>query len=206
MMNLIDHISHRMANIRYRDRRRPGGPGLRRITERGAAMVEFSLVSMLLLTLATGTYEIGMAYNDAQLVTQAARSGARVASQLGSDSQSDQRVLEAVEAALGNLDNGLVRVVIYDAGNADGSMATSCENASHPGRSGRCSVYDANHFAGFSQGSWLPSSRADELTNADYVGVAIEVDRPLMTGFFGTSPLRISDSAVMRIEPQFNTP
>ena len=169
-------------------------------------MVEFALVSTLLLTLAIGTYEIGMAYNDAQLVTQAARSGARVASQLGSDPQSDQRVLEAVEAALGNLDSGLVRVVIYDAQNADGSMANSCQNANHPGRSGSCSVYHATHFSNFSQGSWSPSSRADELAIADYVGIAIEVDRPLMTGFFGISPLRMSDTAVMRIEPQSATP
>ena len=29
---------------------------------------------------------------------------------------------------------------------------------------------------------------------------------PLMTGFFGGSPLRMSDTAVMRIEPVFTTP
>lgn len=169
-------------------------------------MVEFSLVTSLLLTLGMGTYEMGMAWNDAQLVTQAARSGARVAAQLGSDAQSDQRVLEAIDAALGDLDSGLVRIVIYDAGNSDGSMASNCENASHPGRSGRCSVYHLTHLTSFNQGSWDPTTRNDELTTADYVGVAIEIDRPLMTGFFGGSPLRMSDTAVMRIEPQFTTP
>ncbi len=166
-------------------------------------MVEFSLVTVLLLTLGMGTYEMGMAWNDAQLVTQAARSGARVAAQLGSDAQTDQRVLEAVDAALGDLDTGLVRIVIFDAGASDGSMSTSCQNAGPPGRNGQCSVYDLTHLTTFSQGSWDPTSRNDELTNADYVGVAIELDRPLMTGFFGGSPLRMGDTAVMRIEPRF---
>lgn len=178
-------------------------PTTRSLRERGAALVEFSLVASLLLTLGIGTYEMGMAWNDAQLVTQAARSGARVAAQLGSDAQTDQRVVEAVDAALGGLDSGLIRVVIFDAGAADGAMPSNCVNANHPGRNGRCSVYELTHFTSFNQGSWAPSSRADELTNADYVGVAIEIDRPLMTGFFGVSPLRMTDTAVMRIEPRF---
>ena len=174
-----------------------------RLKERGAALVEFSLVAMLVMSLSIGTYEMGMAWNDSQLVTQAARSGARVAAQLGSDAQSDQRVLEAVDAALGGLDAGLVKVVIYDAGAVDGEMAPSCETANHPGQNGSCSVYHLVHLTTFNQGSWDPTVRNDELFNADYVGVQIEIDRPLMTGFFGSAPLTITDTAVMRIEPRF---
>ena len=182
-------------------RRKSRGRDRRSRRERGAALVEFSLVSSLLVILGIGTYEMGMAWNDAQLVTQAARSGARVAAQLGSDNQADQRIVEAVDAALGDIDPGLVRIVIFDAGAADGAMPASCQSAGHPGRNGQCSVYELAHLTSFSQGSWSPSSRADELTNADYVGVTIEVDRPLMTGFFGVAPLRMTDTAVMRIEP-----
>lgn len=178
--------------------------GRRSLRERGAALVEFSLVTTLLLTLGMGTYEMGMAWNDAQLVTQAARSGARVAAQLGSDAQSDLRVLEAVDAALDDLDSGLVRIVIFDAGASDGSMSSNCETANHPGTNGQCSVYHLSHLTTFSQGLWDPATRNDELINADYVGVAIEIDRPMMTGFFGGSPLRMSDTAVMRIEPRGN--
>ncbi|MDH3296042.1 MAG: pilus assembly protein [Acidimicrobiia bacterium] len=195
-------ILYRFLTRRYVDRvthsRRP-----RPSPERGAAVVEFSIVASLLMTLAVGTYEFGMAWNDAQLVTQAARSGARVAAQLGSDSQTDQRVLEAVEAALGNLEPGLVKVVVFDAGNADGSMASTCENANHPGRPGQCSVYHLAHITSFVQGSWDPAGRADELHNADYVGVYIEVDRPFLSGFLGPTDLRITDQTVMRVEPQF---
>ena len=201
MTGALQAIGRRLSDNRFRridvDRSR------RTPRERGAALVEFTLVAVLLLTLGIGTYEMGMAWNDAQLITQAARSGARVAAQLGSDAQSDQRVVEAVDAALGDLDAGLVRVVVYEAGAADGAMASNCETANHPGRTNRCSVYHLTHFTGFSQGSWDPSTRNDELTNADYIGVTIEVDRPMMTGFFGFTTLRMTDTAVMRIEPRF---
>lgn len=200
-MTPLSLLTRRLRN--RGDRGSAGSRARTSIRERGAAMVEFSLVTTLLLTLGMGTYEMGMAWNDAQLVTQAARSGARVAAQLGSDAQSDQRVLEAVDAALGDLDSGLVRIVIFDAGASDGSMAANCVNANHPGRNNECSVYHLAHLTAFSQGSWDPATRDDELINADYVGVAIEIDRPMMTGFFGGSPLRMSDTAVMRIEPQF---
>jgi len=173
------------------------------IRERGAAIVEFSIVSLLLMTLAIGTYEMGMAWNDAQLVTQAARSGARVGGQLGSDPQTDQRVVEAIEAALGDLDNGLVKIVIFNSTAPDGTMPGACDTATHPGVAGLCSVYDISHFTTFTQGAWDPATRDDDLQTAEYLGVWIEVDRPLMTGFFGTSPLKITDSAVLRIEPRF---
>jgi len=197
LMRLADRLLRRRYLRSTADRARSSA------IERGAALVEFSLVSVLLITLGIGTYEMGMAWNDAQLVTQAARSGARVAAQLGSDAQSDERVLEAIDAALGDLDAGLVRIVIFDASAADGAMANSCRNANHPGRNGECSVYHLQHLTSFNQGSWNPTSRSDEVTNADYVGVTVEVDRPLMTGFFGAAPLRMNDTTVMRIEPRF---
>jgi Flp pilus assembly protein TadG len=165
--------------------------------------VEFSLVASLLMTMAIGTYELGMAWNDAQLVTQAARSGARVAAQLGSDAQTDQRVLEAIEAGVGNLEPNLVKIVIFDAAATDGQMSASCETASDPGTAGQCSVYTRTHFTTFVQGSWLPSTRNDEINNADYVGIYVEIDRPFLSGFLGQTSLTITDQAVMRIEPNF---
>lgn len=204
MMSLIYQILTR----RYRTSRlRPAtveSHNRRKPKERGAAIVEFSLVASLLMTLAIGTYELGMAWNDAQLVTQAARSGARVAAQLGSDAQTDQRILESVEAALGDLESGLVTIVIFDAAATDGQMSNACESANHPGRNGQCSVYGQTEVATFSQGSWLPADRNDELGQSDYVGVRVEIDRPFLSGFFGPADLTITDQAVMRIEPRFD--
>ncbi len=202
MMRLAFRLLSRRYSPTSRTTANPSQPG-RRPKERGAALVEFSLVASLLMTLAIGTYEFGMAWDDAQLVTQAARSGARVAAQLGSDAQTDQRVVEAVEAALGDLEPGLVRITIFDGSAADGQMHNSCDGKSHPGVGGRCSVYHQNHISSFVQGAWDPTSRSDDPTNPDYVGVYIEIDRPFLSGFFGSNGLTITDQAVMRIEPRF---
>jgi Flp pilus assembly protein TadG len=45
----------------------------------GQAMVEFALVAPLLLMLVIGVFEFGRAWNDYQVITEAARAGARAA-------------------------------------------------------------------------------------------------------------------------------
>lgn len=167
--------------------------------ERGAALVELSIVALILTSIAAGTLEIGLAWSDAQLVTQAARSGARVAAQVGDDPNADQYILDAVEAALGDLAGEPAQIKIYNAEAADGAMHVSCETASHPGNT-RCSIYDESHFVTFAQGSWNPSARDSTIAQGAYIGIEITVDRPLATQFLGTGTMAISETAVMRIE------
>ncbi|MGH1491422.1 MAG: TadE/TadG family type IV pilus assembly protein [Acidimicrobiales bacterium] len=176
-------------------------------SERGAALVEFAIIATVFLSLAFGTFEMGLAWSDSQLVTQAARTGARAAAQLGKDSAADSFSVESIEAALGKLDDDVTRIVIFDAGATDGSMPAACVTAGPPGIAGSCSVYDKNDFGTYgawNDGAWLPSARNDTFDNADHIGVAIEVDRPYVTGFFSGSTFAISDTTVMRIEPRTN--
>lgn len=183
--------------IDFRDRKRRGPtPGHR---ERGAALVELSIVAIILVVIGAGTLEIGLAWSDAQLVTQASRSGARVAAQVGDDPNADQYILDAVEAALGDLNSEPVRVTIYNAEAADGTMHVSCVGASHPGNT-RCSVYDESHFAAFSQGNWNPTSRDSTITTGAYIGIEVSVDRPLATTILGTGTMNITETSIMRIE------
>lgn len=168
-------------------------------SERGAALVELSIVAMMLIGIAAGTLEIGLAWSDAQLVTQAARSGARVAAQVGADPNADQYILDAVEAALGDLAGEPVDVVIYNAEAADGSMHVSCDGAKHPGNT-RCSVYDQTHFTSFAQGGWNPTSRDSTIAAGGYIGIQVSVDRPMATSMLGTGTMDITETAVMRIE------
>ncbi|MEM7323600.1 MAG: TadE family protein [Actinomycetota bacterium] len=173
-------------------------------TERGAAMVEFAIISSVLLTLAIGAFEMGMAWSDSQLVTQAARTGARSASQLGTNAAADSFSVESIEAALGDLGDGVTRIVVFDAAAADGSMPAACEAASPPGIAGSCSIYDSTDFGTYGawvDGSWTPGTRDNSFDNADYIGIRIEVERPYLTGFFGSGVFNMSDTAVMRIEP-----
>lgn len=174
-------------------------------SERGAALVEFAIIGTLFLTLAFGTFEMGLAWSDSQLVTQAARSGARVATQLGTDGAADSFSVESIEAALGDLADDLTRIVIYDAGAADGSMPAACVSAGPPGIAGSCSVYDKNDFGTYgawTDGAWSPGNRNNTFDNADHLGVAIEVSRPYVTGFFSGSTFNMRDTTVMRIEPR----
>lgn len=167
-------------------------------------MVEFAIISMLLLTLAFGAFEMGMAWSDSQLVTQAARTGARSASQLGTNAAADSFSVESIEAALGDLGDDVTRIVVYEANAADGSMPPACETAGPPGIVGSCSIYDAGDFGTYGawvNGSWGPGDRINTFDGADYVGVTIEIERPYVTGLFGGSVFNMSDTAVMRIEP-----
>lgn len=187
---------------------RGGGPSIGRKRtekgERGAALVEFAIVATLLLTLSFGTFEMGLAWSDSQLVTQAARTGARSSTQLGKNTAADSFSVQAIEAGLGNLTTDVTRIVIYDASAADGSMPPACQVATPPGIPGFCSVYDASDFGTYGawvDGAWLPATRDNTSATADFVGVTVEVDRPFVSGFFGSRTFSISDTTVMRIEP-----
>lgn len=171
--------------------------------ERGAALVEFALVAPILLLLAFGLLEMGLAWRDSQLVTQGARSGARGAAQIGTDNQADAFVVESVEASLGQMAPNMTRIVIYDAASPDGSMPGACENAGPPGVAGLCSVYDQTSFgsyAAFANGSWPPSARDDTAPDTSYLGVRVEIRRPFITGLF-PNDLEIADTTVMSLEP-----
>ncbi len=191
-----------MGLITSKLRRLRRSPDERR--ERGAALVEFAIMATVFFTMSFGTFEMGLAWSDSQLVTQAARTGARSATQLGVNSSADSFSVESIEAALGDLRTEVTRIVIYDASAADGSMPPACVAAAPPGIAGSCSVYDTTAFgsyASWTNGSWLPSSRDNDSDTADYVGVTVEVARPYVTGFFGSSTFTITDTTVMRIEP-----
>lgn len=173
-------------------------------SERGAAMVELAIMASVLLTLVFGVFETGMAWSDSQLVTQAARTGARSVSQLGINAQADSFAVQSVEAALGDLGNDMTRIVIYDAAATDGAMSAACAAASPPGIAGQCSIYDQTDFGTYgawTDGAWAPSDRDNSRTTGHYLGVAVEIDRPFITGFLGGTSFTIVDTTVMRIEP-----
>ena len=71
--------------------------GLRRSVrnERGAASVEFALVSVVLLMLVFGIVEFGRTYGQYQVLTAAAREGARVAAVRGTSDE----IADRIEAA-----------------------------------------------------------------------------------------------------------
>ncbi len=194
--------------IRRRSGDRPG--------ERGSALVELALIAMLLVTMTLGVFEVGVMWQDHQEVTQASRTGARVASQLGILGQADQQTLLAVQAGLGDQASQVAKVVIYEA-DANGDMPVACKTAvagySGPGH---CNVYDASSLAalgnsaqwgsGTSCGNldrnWCSATaRSNAQDTATFVGVFVQVNHTYLTKLFGGGSRTMSESTVMRIEP-----
>ena len=185
--------------------------------ESGAVIVEFSFIATLLVILVLGVFEIGSIWTDHQSLTQASRAGARVGSQVGTDGAADSEALKAIEAALGSLGSDVSRVVVYEA-DSNGDMPTACETAvaGYSGSS-NCNVYDATSIAnlstpgwwgsgtscGSADGNWCSATdRDDTQANATYLGVQVEITRPYLTGFFGGGTHTMTETTVMRIEPE----
>jgi len=172
-------------------------------------LVEMTMVAPVLLLLALGALEMGIAWRDAISVTHSSRQGARTGSHLGDELMSDRETLAAVDAVLGGERGNITRVVIFDADIA-GEMAAGCMTAS---QAGRCNHYTGAQVADVADASkWgcAPGAHdrtwcSDTRTNPNaYLGVYVEFDRPWVSGLFGGTGSTLDGTTVMRIEPEYS--
>jgi Flp pilus assembly protein TadG len=185
--------------------------------DRGAALVEFALVGMLLVVLLFGTVEFGLAWQDRNVVETTARAGARVASSMGDDRYADWNALQSVKAAVNDVGlSNVDYVIVYKSATVDGAVPSACLGATPTSQSGSCNVYTgaqlqtltvANFTGTLScTGSspdlaWCPTTRQTlQALGTDYVGVYIKAKHDMITQLFG-STLSLTTNAVMRIEP-----
>lgn len=189
--------------------------------ERGAVLVELTLVVPILVTIVLGMFEIGMAWSASQTVVQGSRSGARTVSQLGTYAYSDQEALRAVLSTFGEDIDRVQRVSIYlyDDTRPDG-VPTSCGTSAVPTSGAGCNSYiplmndfanvtDATHFAVSDtacgtgrSGAWCPTVRSDSQSTATLIGVEVEYAHEPVSGFFGSADRIITQRIVMKIEPR----
>jgi Flp pilus assembly protein TadG len=185
---------------------------MRRRNDRGTVLVEAAIIMPVLILLAMGTIEFGMAWRDRLSVQNASRAGARAGASLATDAQTDYNILQSVKSGLGTKHTSATKIIVYKATASDGAVPAACLSAS---QSGVCNVYtvadmsaastDFGCGAGDKDTSWCPTSRSADVTSAngpDYVGVYIAFSHGMITGSFGSGTLTIRDSAVMRLEPQ----
>lgn len=183
-----------------------------RRNDRGTVLVEAALIMPVLILLAMGTIEFGMAWRDRLSVQNASRAGARAGASLATDAQTDYNILQSVKSGLGTKYTSATKIIVYKASASDGALPSACLSGS---QSGVCNVYatadlsaSSSNFgcgAGAKDTSWCPTSRNADVTSAngpDYVGVYITFAHGLITGSFGSGNLTITDTAVMRLEPQ----
>jgi len=187
-----------------------GARTLRR--QRGTVLVEAALILPLLIMLAMGTIEYGMAWRDRLSVQSSVRSSVRTGASLGNDAQADYNILQNLKSGMGSRFSNTTRIVVYNASAADGSVPSGCLSGSV---AGVCNVYVAADAslastsfgcgAGAKDALWCPTTRVtniDASGGLDYLGVYITYNHGLITGSFGSGSLTIKDSAVMRVEPQ----
>ncbi len=181
--------------------------------ERGASLLEFTLVAPILLLLTFGTFEFGMFFKDYLTVANTTRAGARVASAAGSGADADYQILQAVKAAASALPGGansIEQISIYRSTSTSGAPTTTCQATSSA--ADKCNVYTASALsqpltrfgcgAGSIDSAWCPTTRSDsQALGPDYIGVWIKFTHGFVTKMFGTSRT-ISDHVVMRIEPR----
>jgi len=194
--------------------------------ERGAVLVEVVLIVPVLLVIALGVFDIGLSWKASLTVTNAARAGARVASNLGIDDTADKAALSSIAASLGTIPVGEIDVVvIYRATTATGDVPSGCLDSTVRAAGGsatyQCNVYSgtdvfaaqtATTYTGNCSNSrdryWCPSTRANSqaLSNGpDYLGVYVRINHATKTKMFG-STMVIKDRSVMRVEPNAGNP
>lgn len=189
--------------------------------EKGAALVEFTLVLSLLAMLAFGIVEFGMAFQDRLTVSSATQSAARIGSVIGSEDDSDYQMLLTLEQGLQSMPHQGMEVVqhvdVYLAG-SEGTPIGNCVTGDRCNRyyykpGAGCSWSPCpDPDAGYSGWDWVPSGRDVELPGLDILGVEVAFTHEWLTG--GIVPLPKvtcdstpgsvcwADSAVMRLEPK----
>lgn len=173
--------------------------------ERGAALVETALVLGLLLMIALGAFEYGMAFREWLSVTNGTREGARLAAQAGSRDRADCLILEATAGALQSLEHGQIQNVTIFESDETGAF-TSNQQRYRPALAGdptellRC---DGGWF--WQGGNWPPSARDDEGSIRDWIGVRLTFEHSWITGFgWWNGVVEWTDDTIMRMEPNYD--
>jgi len=170
--------------------------------ERGAALVEFAFIVVLLLTIVMGTVEMGLAFKDWLSISTASREAVRVGSAAGNDPNTDCFMLEAMAGALFAVQlEDIVDVTIYDAESGPLVGPKNVYRVKSAADDDAILLCDKGWFP--IQQGWDPSSRGVTAGDLSLLGVQIRFNHDWVTDigpFGGTS--QWTDDAVMRLEPK----
>lgn len=194
--------------------------------DRGASLVEAAIITPVFMLMVFGLLEFGLLVRDDLTVAAMSRDTARAASAFGDEQYADFKALRIAGQTARALPAELIeRIVIFDAGSADGTIS----DPSHPahacmtspaGINNVCNVYtiadlqkpQSSYGCDASDGDldryWCPMVKNGQLGREvsqsgppDYVGVWIKATHPFLTGLFGDE-VTVTDEVVMRMEPR----
>lgn len=167
----------------------------------GSALVETAIVLSLLMVLAIGAFEWGMAFRDWLSVSSATREGARVAASAGKVADADCAILEATAGSLLSIDEA--RIQLVDIYNSDSTGAPTGQLQRYRPKSPddpEASLVCTNWFL---LGNAYPPSIRDNIGDErDWVGVRLEFTHSWKTGLFWWSGgVTWSDRTIILMEP-----
>ncbi len=183
--------------------------------ERGAALVEASLVTGLFIMLVFFIFEMGFLFRNSLTTSNASREAARAASTLGRDPDTDFYTIRTAEHGLEAMGlQSLDVLVVFKATGPGDTVPGACLSGSQAGLCNRYTAADffaekedaaGNPTGNFGCGTldhhWCPSSReAQASVGPDYVGVFVRTKHDYLTGMFGAQT-DLEATTILRIEP-----
>jgi Flp pilus assembly protein TadG len=171
-----------------------------RNSERGASLVEFSLVLPILLLIVFGVLEMGMAFGATITVGSAAQEGARVASFKGNDLDADCVALESTIGELGDRVQQVTMIRIYrvdSSGNRE-PLKTNTYTYSGVGDITDCTKWNGTVL-------WPATSRHVTVgtTSLDVLGVEVVSTHTWVTQFPPfTGAITVDEATIVRLEPE----
>lgn len=175
--------------------------------DRGVAAVEMAMVLTLLLMIALGAFEYGMAFRNWLTVTTAGREGARVAASAATFTDADCIILEATAGAFQSFDASHVHQIhIYKSvpvGEypSDGSLI----NMYRPvilGEDTSGLTLVCGNWVLLNGAPWSPAERDATEGSADWIGVRVIFNHVWNTGFLWWSgQAQWTDDTIFRLEP-----
>ena len=176
------------------------GRRARRGSERGAVLIETSIVGVLLTLLAFGALEYGLLLHQADDTADMVRVGSRTAAFSGTDDDADFQILSAMKTADQGLGGGIDAVVIFKSDN-NGQPSSTCANFQVDTS---CNVYsgaELDNLAPYQTNphtTWAPAAR----TVGDYVGIKVRSKYTMITKLFGSEGSYTDASVVQLAAPQ----
>lgn len=197
--------------------------GRRHVWRRGQALVEFTIILPIILTMALSIAEFGVAFGTNMTLIQATREGARTGAILvdGSDALEcpgltgagsvDPQIIAAVQRTIESSGSGITLanvnwIHIFKADANGNPVANSTNEWLVGGVVGAQSCGVDLHFHLNGTALWPASGRSNTLP-VDSIGVSISYKYKLftplsaLTGLFGASQITMIDSTVMALEP-----
>lgn len=179
-------------------------------------MVEGAIVLFPFFVLLFGLIEGSLLLSDSLTTAHVSKAGARTASALGADLQTDYHVLKSIAREGRALNRGDIKlIVIYRATSYGAEPPASCRAGTSV--AGVCNVYVAADLdrtvsdfgcasAAALDGPWCPTTRKTALSDdaggpPDFVGVWVKTNHRMISGLVGQNR-ELTERSVQRIEPR----